>query len=261
LFTEIIRENVCGHEITNKNRILAMKRSYEFTAIFRHSDTPGVTQMLGELYELVPDLLACSPMLDAWLLKGNTKAEAFLYEVFGPTGPTTAAIAVLTESLKREIDPRIVSMWNGREGSEGASIQYVSRPAPETGMVVLRAKPGAFANDWEPVARLVQKSVALWLPTAVTIESAAYFDKKVFKDRPGVGWMLYLPRVLTVQEVPEARALMPVMNADNKKQIGTIIVSVTDEPFSDENPEHVKIANAIEIRLVDQDLLPRFTEL
>ena len=41
----------------------------------------------------------------------------------------------------------------------------------------------------------------------------------------------------------------------------TLIVSVVDEPFSASNPEHVKIANAIEERLVDQDLLPLFTEL
>ena len=76
--------------------------------------------------------------------------------------------------------------------------------------------------------------------------------------------MLYLPRALTAQQVPEARALVPVMGKDangKDKQLGTIIVSVTDEPFSDENPEHVKIANAIETRLVDQDFLPRYTEL
>lgn len=76
--------------------------------------------------------------------------------------------------------------------------------------------------------------------------------------------MLYLPRLLTVQQVPEARALVPVMGKDEKgkdKQIGTIIVSITDAAFSDENPEHVKIANAIEIRLVDQDLLPRYADI
>lgn len=76
--------------------------------------------------------------------------------------------------------------------------------------------------------------------------------------------MLYLPHVLTIRQLPEARALVPVMGQDEKgkdKQIGTIIVSVIDEPFSDENPEHVKIANAIEIRLVDQDLLPRYADL
>ena len=47
----------------------------------------------------------------------------------------------------------------------------------------------------------------------------------------------------------------------DKKQVGTIIVSVTDAPFDVNNPEHVKIANAIAIRLVDQDLLPRFADL
>jgi len=220
--------------------------------------------MLGELHQLVPELLDCAPVLDSWLLKGNTKAEAMLYEVFGPTGPTTGAVAVLTEALKLEVDPRIVSMWNGREGSEGASLQYIGRIAPETSTVVLRAKPGAFAEDWRAVARLVSKAVAIWLPTVLTIETAGYFDKKVFKDRPGAGWMLYLPRVLTAREVPEARALLPVMQKDEKgkeRQTGTIIVSVTDAPFSDENPGHVTIANAVEVRLADQDLLPRYADL
>lgn len=87
--------------------------------------------MLGELHDLVPDVLACSPMPDGWLLKGNTKSEPLLYDVFDPVGPTTSAIAVLTESLKHDVDPCIVSMWNGREGSESASVQYIGRPAPE----------------------------------------------------------------------------------------------------------------------------------
>lgn len=237
-----------------------MKRPYELTAIFRHSKGLDVTTMLDELHGLVPELLACSPLLDAWLLKGNTKAEALLYEVFGPSGPTTSAIAVLTESLKHDIDPRIVSMWNGREGSDGASLQYIGRPAAETSTVLLRAKPGAFANAWKPVADVVRKASGLWRPAVVGVESAGYFEKKIFKDRPGVGWMLYLPKTLTPAQVPEARALVPVFD-DGQKQIGTVIVSVTDAPFSDENAEHVNIANAIEIRLVDQDLLPRYADL
>jgi hypothetical protein len=44
-------------------------------------------------------------------------------------------------------------------------------------------------------------------------------------------------------------------------QTGTIIVSVANEPFSIGNPEHIEIANSIEIRLVDQDLLPRIYDL
>lgn len=241
-----------------------MKRPYELTTIFRQPGPLHVPAMLTELHSIRQELKACSPLLDEWLLKGNTKDEAYRYEVFDSAGPTTAAIAVLTESLKTAVDPKIVSMWNGREGPEGASLQYVGRVTPETSMISLRAKPGAFSTTAEPVLRLVLKNVNLLTPSVVTLETASYFDRKVFKDRPGVGWMLYLPQVLAAQQVPEARALLPVMGQDEKgkdMQIGTIVVSVTDEPFSDENPEHVKIANAIEIRMVDQDLLPRFTDL
>ncbi len=241
-----------------------MKRPYELTTIFRQTGPLHVSSMLTELHAIHKELKACSPLLDKWLLKGNTKDEASSYEVFGSDGPTTAAIAVLTEAQKKVVDPKIVSMWNGNEGPEGASLQYVGRVAPETSMIVLRAKPNAFSTSAEPVLKLVLKNVGLCAPCVVTVETASYFDKKVFKDRPGVGWMLYLPHPLTVQQVPEARALVPVMGRDAKgkeKQVGTIIVSVTDEPFSDENPEHVKIAIAIEIRLVDQDLLQRFADL
>jgi hypothetical protein len=34
-----------------------------------------------------------------------------------------------------------------------------------------------------------------------------------------------------------------------------------DEAFSVDNKEHVKIANAIEVRLVDQDLMPLYADL
>ncbi|WP_433692094.1 immunity 52 family protein [Herbaspirillum seropedicae] len=241
-----------------------MKRPYELTSIFRQPGPLHVSTMLTELHSIRQELKECSPLLDEWLLKGNTKDEAYRYEVFDSTGPTTAAVAVLTESLKTTADPKIVSMWNGKDGPEGASLQYVGRVAPETSMIVLRAKPGAFSTSTEPVLRLVLKNVNLRTPSVVTLETAGYFDKKIFKDRPGVGWMLYLPRTLNAQQVPEARALVPVVGTDasgKDTQLGTIIVSVTDEPFSDENPEHVKVANAIEIRLVDQDLLPRFADL
>ncbi len=241
-----------------------MKRPYELTAIFRQSGPLHGSAMLSELHSLRPELKACSPLLDGWLLKGNTKVEALRHEVYDPAGPRAAAIAALTESLETAVDPQIVSLWNGREGPEGASLQYVGRVAPETSMIVLRAKPGAFSTSAEPVLKLVLKHVSLFAPSVVSVETASYFDKKAFKDRPGVGWMLYLPRTLTAQHIPEARTLMPVMAQDDEKvprQIGTIVVSVTDEAFSDENPAHLRIANAIEVRLVDQDLLPRYADL
>ncbi|WP_369054878.1 immunity 52 family protein, partial [Burkholderia gladioli] len=86
-----------------------------------------------------------------------------------------------------------------------------------------------------------------------------YADKQVFDDKPGVGWMLYLPKPITSQQVPEAHSLLPV--TIDGKQIGTIIVSVIDAPFSMDNPGHIETANRIEIRLVDMDLLPRYTDV
>ncbi len=82
----------------------------------------------------------------------------------------------------------------------------------------------------------------------------------MFDDKPGVGWMLYLPTLLTAQQVPETRELIPVPEA-GRKQTGTIIVSVPDAVFSVDSSEHVEVANRIEIRLVDQDLLPAFADL
>ncbi len=238
-----------------------MKKPIEMTVYFRSIGHLEVEEILNELYVFSSVLASTSSTLTGWLLKGKSRADAFLYEVFDATGPTAAALAVLNEKLKNEVDPRIVSMWNGHDDDgDGASIKFFGRLEPAVSLVSLNTESDAFTADWKAAAELVKNAASLWKSSGVCVETSGYFDKKTFKDRPGIGWMLYLPRVLTVQQVPEARALVPVHGAD-KKQIGTIVVSVTDEPFSDENPEHVRIANAIEIRLVDQDLLPRYAEL
>ena len=241
-----------------------MTRPFEFTATFRRPNPPSVTEQVGELYRILPSMLDCSSALAPWYLKGKSKEEALRYIAFDASGLATAGMAVLKENLKLDVDPRIVSVWNGREGSDAASLQYTFRPAPERSMVVLRAKPEAFSDRGEVVAELVRSAVSIWRPSSLSVERFGGFEHKVFKDRPGVGWMLYLPSAISTQQVPEARALLPVTVKNEKgkeEQIGTIIVSTVDDPYSDENPEHVKVANAIEIRLVDQDLLPRYRDL
>jgi hypothetical protein len=49
--------------------------------------------------------------------------------------------------------------------------------------------------------------------------------------------------------------------ASGREQTGTIIVSVTDAVFSADNPERLEVANRIEIRLVDLDLLPAYADI
>jgi hypothetical protein len=238
-----------------------MNNPIEMTAHFRATGNLKVDEILHELYMFSMVLASASPKLTGWLLKGKSRQEAFLYDAFETTGPTPAATAVLNEKLKNDIETRIVSMWNGHDDDgHGASIKYFGRLKPAVSLLTLDAESDAFADDWKAAVEVVKGAVLLWNSSSISLETSGYSDRKVFKDRPGIGWMLYLPEVLTAQQVPEARALVPVLGAD-RKQIGTIVVSVTDAPFSDENPEHARIANAIEIRLVDQDLLPRYVDL
>ena len=228
-----------------------------------HNDDLSVDTLLNELRLFSAKVAGLSNNLNDWLLGGNTKEEALLYKVFDDNTSSAAAKAVLETRLKGKSDPRCIVMWNGREGHAGASMEFIGRPKNKISLINFVGRPESFSSNWQLIVDTIKASVAIWHPTHITLESNGYYEHRTFKDRPGVGWMLYLPLALTAQQVPEARALVPVMDKDMKgkiKQIGTIIVSVTDAPFSDENPDHVAIANAIEIRLVDQDLLPRYAD-
>ena len=225
-----------------------------------------VATQLGELYEFSCAVVPYSELLQRWFLSSaDGKAEALAYEAFNANGPTTAALDVLKQKNQGVSDLRSISLWNGADAdaeSAGLSSRVNTLGRPDTVEFSLRLKPEI--TDWRVPVSWLTKAVSLWQPSVCTFGPFWYSDHKVFNDRPGAGWMLYLPQTLTHHHVPEARVLVPVMGKDEKgkdMQIGTIIVSVVDEPFSDANPEHVKAANAIEVRLVDQDLLPRYADL
>jgi hypothetical protein len=248
----------------NKTRPLSIQFRAQFKIDLDHP--PTLDDDLAGLFQLRQYLRQLSPKLVDWLLGGNSKEEAFLYTAFDEAGPTTALLAVLKEKIRNEkhlVHMRSVGLWNGEEQVDGATMGLFFSQTAEPSSVRFGTRLRDFLQ-YPNVLAATQKMAEIWKPLFVSVEPVFY--DPVFKDRPGVGWMLYLPRVLTVQQVPEARALVPVMTeGDGKKQmpvqLGTVVVSVTEEPFSDENPEHVKIANAIEVRLVDQDLLPRYADL
>lgn len=224
-----------------------------------------VATQLSELYQFSRVVVPYSNLLQRWFLSsGKCKAEALMYEAFDANGPTAAVLAVLNQKTQGASDLRSISLWNGAEkDAESASlssrVNVLGRP--DTIEFSLRLQPEV--SDWQVPVSWMMKAVSIWQPNVCTFGPFWYSDHKVFKDRPGASWMLYLPQTLTHQKIPEARALVPVMVPGEKgkdRQIGTIIVSVTDEPFSDGNPEHVKAANAIEVRLADRELLPRYAE-
>ncbi|WP_151995262.1 Imm52 family immunity protein [Buttiauxella massiliensis] len=79
-------------------------------------------------------------------------------------------------------------------------------------------------------------------------------QKSVFNDRVPVGWMLYLPKVIDVNDAINAFEI--IYCSDNS---GTIIVS--KEIFNGNNQNDIAISNNIEIELAANGHLPLMTEL
>lgn len=222
---------------------------------------PPVEEQLDALHRFASVLSPSSPLLrvEDWLLAGTTEEDSTRYAAFKNGAPSTELMAVLREKTRGVADLRFITLWNGAEADEeAASLGSRCYASPHTlpNEVTLELGLRPEVLDWKTPAHWIQEAAKIWPLTLASFAPFYHNEHVVFKDRPGVGWMLYLPTVLTEKQVPEARALEPVTNEDGK-QIGTLIVSVTDAPYSDANPEHVKAANSIEVRLADQDLLPR----
>lgn len=222
---------------------------------------------LTRLWSVIEALAVRDARLTEWFLQGNTVAEARLHPIYDEKAVLSAsAKAVLSEQYRNEKErPKAVGMWNGESVQEdGASIVLIFDNAPMPGDLDITLGEESTAvsrlGDFNAIARIVSTIAAVYMPAYVAAAPRKYSSKRVFDDRPGMGWMLYLPRIITTQQVPEARELIPVPER-GKNQTGTIIVSITDAVFSIDNPEHIEIANRIEIRLVDQDLLPRYADL
>jgi hypothetical protein len=105
---------------------------------------------------------------------------------------------------------------------------------------------------------LVQDAVEIWQPTAISLSTEAYSDHQVFIDRLPAGWMLYLAKSISTQLIPEAAEVMPITIGN--KNTGSLLVS-NKGSFNDSNQQHIDLARSIEIRLVDEELLPRYAEL
>lgn len=206
------------------------------------------------------------PTMKHWYLGGESLEEAQQYEAFADEiNGHVAATALLRAKYKQSTAP-VVFLWNGQDDSKtGASLclSVTERIYPSSIDLELdgtAANPRSEWTDYRLVAEFVAMLARDFNPEACSVyRGSAYFKHMVYTDRPGVGWMLYLPRICTQADLPEARALVPVMK--DKKQMGTIIVSVTDAVFSAKNEEHVRVAREIETRLVSNDWLPTWAQM
>lgn len=209
-----------------------------------------------------------APQLKRWWLGADNAKEAHQYEAFadGMNGHV-ATRAVIATKYKKSKAP-VVFLWNGEDDSKtGASLvlSVTEKLYPSSISLELdgsTSNPTAWCGlaDYRKVAEFVSMLARdTNAECCFVYRQASYGTRMTFMDRPGVGWMLYLPRAFTQAELPEARALVPVMR--DKAQLGTVIVSVIDGVFDAKNDEHVKVARAIETRLVSNDWLPTWAQM
>jgi hypothetical protein len=225
---------------------------------------PSRQEHLGDLWKVGKLLESFGFPIEDWYPPAATRKKSLASPAFDHHGPTSAALEMLRvrdeKSKTTDFEFRRTGVWSGKEkGRRGAFSTVVSSDVGNpTCLLNLQLNEVEALEDASNMQRFMFGLLDIW-PAAFYINVGPlmyYTTHQVFPDRPGVGWMLYLNEVITAAQVPEAAAVVPVMSGDKPK--GTIIVSVDDNVFSVHEAEHVKTANAIEVRLADQDLLPRY---
>ncbi|BEV14650.1 immunity 52 family protein [Herbaspirillum sp. DW155] len=226
---------------------------------------PSISEQLNQLWRVAILLDQIGMPLEDWCPPADTPDNARRNIAFDKNGPSPAAIAIFQEEEKsdRSEQFRRLGVWNGKEDTGGAVLLHKVAIASNhsRSSFELNSKAVQALEKKGNIVQIINTLLEIFPAPFIQVSPPPYATRHaVFEDHPGVGWMLYLPEILTPAQVPEAPELIAVRDKD-KKQKGTIVVSVSDETFSVKNKEHIKAANAIEIRLADQDLLPRFSNL
>jgi hypothetical protein len=199
--------------------------------------------------------------IDIWRPPAPTRKKSLAHAAFDRNGPTPAALELqrIQDEKDGMADYRNTGVWSGKEKGRGGAftVSFSSNPELPTCLLDVQFDEIDELHQASNMLKFIRGLLNIW-PVASSIEVGPfryYTRHQVFPKRLGAGWMLYLPTAISREQVPEAAALVPIMA--NGKQHGTIVVSVSNTTFSIDNPEHIEIANAIEMRLADQDLLSR----
>jgi len=196
----------------------------------------------------------------SWRLPGMTEEMAKLFPVFDASGPSRIGLAALEQKFQGERERSYVAMWDGLdEPSLRASMACHVGPPELAHTLDIELFRSSGVIDAELLLDLLRPVVEQFDPIWIKVFPFGY-SERVFADKPGVAWMLYLPLEITAQQLPEAAALVPMTGADGRRR-GTVVLSVVDEVFDGDNPRHIEAAANIDIRMVDQDLMPCYSDL
>ena len=238
-----------------------MNKILDISANFRTGTTlPSIEEQYADLWEMAKFLDTLGISLTEWFPPADTEANSLLNPAFNKTGPSPAAIA-MAKADKDNLahDLRTLGVWNGKEDEGGIVYTTTYNTGPIPSFLSFNAEEVKSLLDYRNLINLLQFIIGKWEPMLIQVTPDEYDSLTVFNDRPGAGWMLYLPFAINAQQLPEAAEIIAITDEKSKKRHGTVIVTVKDI-FDTKNQEHVRRANAIETRLVDQDLLPRMSD-
>ena len=194
----------------------------------------------------------------SWYLTGSSKKEA-LEKKF-----------IENDNINKEIEHKFINkltksspiygsaIWNGDKNSIQIS-NYLARSFDNYD-VSLSMKLENKKNIQYTIKKSILNLMENYIKVGkILIHTNQYHlnEKNVFPDRLPVGWMLYLNKHITQEQVPMAAELIHI---ENEKNNGTLIIS-TDHVFDGSDKADIKKANEIEIQLTALGLLPLYTEI
>ena len=184
---------------------------------------------------------------DSWYLTGDSLEEALQKKAFNQYTPT---------NLLKDIPffDCIESIWSGEKKAlviKGNSVNLKYNLEFD-----LREIPNVSINKVKDILHHYFDEFNV-LCVRVDINDYEYKNRNVFPDRLPVGWMLYLNKHITQEQVPMAAELIHI---ENEKNNGTLIIS-TDHVFDGSDKDDIKKANEIEIQLTGLGLLPLIREI
>ncbi|NQE49999.1 hypothetical protein RC52_16160 [Herbaspirillum rubrisubalbicans] len=230
-----------------------------------YASLPDVQTQLSLLWQVALFLDDIGIPLEQWCPTADTPEDALLNQAFDRNGPSAALIALTRENkrLSGDFPMDVTAVWNGIRGAGSVGISHILFPGAASAASVFKISSSAAAPllDKENLVQIASRLLTLFPAPFISISHSRYNAlHKVFKERPGAGWMLFLPRQITPADVPAAQELRPLLDAQGTQR-GTFVISTRDEAFDVTNDAHLSRAAAIEMQLVDKDLLPRFDQL
>lgn len=219
-------------------------------------------QIIEHFSFIISEINTLAQIEKDWYQTGYSPKQALNQMAFKNGYVTDSTRLKWENRYRKNMGMFVDSVWDANDDEHSCGISYRKMFSDERNRACVELSLVA-RNEENLLYRFVSfvSNLALFFNCSyINIDSKGYnvLGRNVFPDRLAVGWMLYIPHIVSPEFIPEAAKAFPVK--DSKEQKGTIIIS-TEEIFDGSNKNHISKANDIEIKLLDFGLLPLITEL